>query len=72
MNSKRNIEKDQLKTVTQSISVQWLLGFLEGEGTFGYKNLVPYFQISQHKRSLYVLKVFPPCLSAPNIFIFFI
>jgi len=21
----------------------WLLGFIEGEGTFGLKNLVPYF-----------------------------
>jgi hypothetical protein len=57
MNSKRKIEKDQLKAGTPSISAQWLLGFLEGEGTFGYKNLVPYFQISQHKRSLCVLKV---------------
>lgn len=23
----------------------WILGFIEGEGTFGLKNLVPYFQI---------------------------
>lgn len=26
------------------------------EGTFGYKHLVPYFQIAQHKKKLYVLK----------------
>lgn len=54
MNSKRVIE--ELEPVTRPISAQWLLGFIEGEGTFGYKNLVPYFQIGQHKRSLYVLK----------------
>ncbi|KAF8541401.1 homing endonuclease, partial [Trichophaea hybrida] len=33
----------------------WLLGFVEGEGTFGYKHLVPYFQIDQHKKNLFVL-----------------
>jgi uncharacterized protein YktB (UPF0637 family) len=32
------------------------LGFVEGEGTFGYKHLVPYFQIGQHKKNLFVLK----------------
>jgi hypothetical protein len=31
------------------------LGFVEGEGTFGYKHLVPYFQIGQHKKNLFVL-----------------
>lgn len=34
----------------------WLLGFIEGEGTFGFKNLSPFFQIGQHVRSLYVLE----------------
>jgi hypothetical protein len=33
----------------------WLLGFVEGEGTFGYKYRVPYFQIGQHKRSINAL-----------------
>jgi hypothetical protein len=33
-----------------------LLGFVEGEGTFGYKHLIPYFQIAQHKKNLFVLK----------------
>lgn len=33
----------------------WLIGFIEAEGTFGFKNLVPYFQIGQHTRSLMVL-----------------
>ena len=34
----------------------WLLGFIEGEGTFGFKNLSPFFQLGQHIRSLYVLE----------------
>ena len=28
------------------ITSNWLLGFVEGEGTFGFKSLVPYFQIA--------------------------
>ncbi len=31
------------------------MGFIEGEGTFGFKNLVTYFQIGQHARNLIVL-----------------
>ncbi len=31
------------------------MGFVEGEGTFGYKHLVPYFQLAQHKKNLFVL-----------------
>ena len=34
----------------------WLLGFIEAEGTFGFKNLSPFFQIGQHVRSLFVLE----------------
>ena len=37
------------------ITPYWLLGFVEGEGTFGYRSLVPYFQICQHSRDVYVL-----------------
>lgn len=33
----------------------WLLGFIEAEGTFGFKNLSPYFQVGQHSRSSMVL-----------------
>jgi len=33
----------------------WLLGFVKGEGTFGYKYTVRYFQIAQHKRSVNAL-----------------
>lgn len=37
------------------MSPHWLLGFVEGEGTFGIKGLSPYFQVGQHVRSLPVL-----------------
>lgn len=40
---------------SEPINKFWLLGFIEGEGTFGYKNLVPYFQIAQHSRNVHVL-----------------
>lgn len=33
-----------------------IIGFVEGEGTFGYKHLAPYFQIAQHKKNLFVLE----------------
>ena len=58
MNSGRlTIDKEQLDNLTKRvyINVWWLLGFVEGEGTFGYKHLVPYFQIGQHKKNLFVL-----------------
>ena len=32
------------------------MGFVEGEGTFGYKHLVPYFQIAQNEKNLFVLE----------------
>lgn len=38
------------------VNPYWLLGFIEAEGTFGFKNLSPYFQIGQHKKSLMVLQ----------------
>lgn len=47
----------------------WFLGFVEGEGTFGLKNLVPYFQIGQHNRNIMVLEGIAAALSAlPNMF----
>ena len=58
-NSKRliiNKEENKLLIEKISISKWWLLGFIEGEGTFGYKHLVPYFQIAQNKKNLFVLK----------------
>lgn len=33
-----------------------LLGFIEAEGTFGFKNLSPYFKIGQHIKSSFVLE----------------
>lgn len=49
-----------------SININWLLGFVEGEGTFGFKHLVPYFQIAQHQKNLFILKAIDTYLS--NIF----
>jgi len=51
------------------INKYWLLGFIEGEGTFGLKNLVPYFQIGQHERSTYVMEDIRLYLkNIPNLF----
>lgn len=55
MNSGRNFYDYSLIPSLQ-IKPYWLLGFVEGEGTFGFKNLVPYFQIGQHARNLNVLE----------------
>lgn len=47
----------------------WLLGFIEGEGTFGLKALVPYFQIAQHNKNFHVLKnINKFLLELPNLF----
>lgn len=69
MNSKRlTIDKEQEDFLSNKVSINtwWLLGFVEGEGTFGYKHLVPYFQIAQHKKNLFVLVAIETFLS--NIF----
>ena len=66
MNSKRlTISKKQQDYLKDKVSINtwWLLGFVEGEGTFGYKHLVPYFQIAQHKKNLFVLKAIETFLS---------
>lgn len=34
----------------------WLLGFIEAEGTFGFKNLSPFFQVGQHVKNLFILE----------------
>jgi hypothetical protein len=41
----------------------WLLGLIEGEGTFGLRNLTPYFQLAQHNRSLMILNTISSYLS---------
>nr|QJQ35383.1 LAGLIDADG endonuclease [Fusarium pseudonygamai] len=59
INTKRliiNEEENKLLVEKVCITKWWLLGFIEGEGTFGYKHLVPYFQIAQNKKNLFVLK----------------
>jgi hypothetical protein len=53
------------------IDPYWLLGFIEGEGTFGLKNLVPYFQLGQHSRNSMVLEAISDYLkSLPQSFPF--
>lgn len=49
------IDKQHLDNLTKKVSINpwWLLGFVEGEGTFGYKHLVPYFQLAQKKFFFY-------------------
>lgn len=55
MNSKRT-EYNYALIPSIVINPYWLLGFIEAEGTFGLKNLTPYFQIGQHIKSLMVLE----------------
>jgi len=53
MNSQLDLNSQEVKaweaTYNQNnkITLYWLLGFIEGEGTFGVKNNSPYFQICQ-------------------------
>lgn len=59
MNTGRKfIDQKKLTCIIKNnqLNPYWLLGFVEAEGTFGIKNLVPYFQISQHKKSQVVLE----------------
>ena len=49
----------------------WLLGFIEGEGTFGLKIFSPFFQIGQHSKNLKVLQSISLYLqSLPKTFLF--
>jgi len=70
MNLGRNIfDLSLIPTVV--ITRFWLLGFIEGEGTFGIKGLSPYFQLPQPARSLYLLEAIKVFLShIPNGFLF--
>lgn len=51
MNSTRTFYNYKLMP-SMIITPYWLLGFIEGEGTFGIKNMSPYFQVRQHIRSI--------------------
>ena len=55
MNSTR-INYNYLLIPSLQVNPYWLIGFIEGEGTFGFKNLSPYFQIGQHTKNLKVLQ----------------
>lgn len=56
---RKNIDENQLSSIVSNVNISsyWLLGFVEGDGTFGIKNLVPYFQIAQHNRSVSVMVI---------------
>jgi len=81
MNSQRTTYNDLLLTSlaynNNYLNAYWLLGFIEGEGTFGIKSNVPYFQIAQHNRnrilmlaiSIYLQKIIasPSNLNSPDL-----
>lgn len=49
----------------------WLLGFIEAEGTFGFKNFSPFFQIGQNNRNSMVMDAIIAFLqSLPKSFAF--
>lgn len=53
-NKRNNVDISTIPVTT--ITVFWLIGFIEGEGTFKFKNLTPYFQIGQNIKNEHVLK----------------
>lgn len=46
-----------------NITPYWLLGFVEAEGTFGIKNLTPYFQVAQSNKSRNLMEAIKVYLS---------
>lgn len=46
-----------------NITPYWLLGFVEAEGTFGIKNLTPYFQVAQSNKSKNLMEAIKVYLS---------
>jgi len=66
MNSKRN-PLIKLESNGFSINPCWLLGFIEGDGTFGIKNGSPYLQIAQKDSSQSTLNAIKAFIeSLPN------
>ena len=51
-NARLTLDKKEKILNKVSINMWWLLGFVEGEGTFGYRHLVPYFQLNMWKIGL--------------------
>lgn len=56
MNLRRTVYNNSLIPVLREVDPFYLLGFIEAEGTFGLKNLSPFFQIGQHEKNLFVLE----------------
>lgn len=66
MNKGRVVVDENLLLNLESLRAMdkfWLLGFVEGEGTFGIKNLVPYFQVAQHSRSILTINLIAKFMS---------
>jgi hypothetical protein len=58
MNSNRlitNLPDELNKSFLYNINPNWLMGFIEADGTFGIKNNTPYLQIAQKNTSEYTL-----------------
>lgn len=71
MNSKRlTIDKKQEDFLSNKVSMNtwWFLGFVEGEGTFGYKHLVPYFLMAPHKKKSLCFNCYINFFVLSNIF----
>lgn len=53
------ISANEYNTIIKNVNINpfWLLGFVEGEGTFGIKNLAPYFQIAQNSKNKAILDI---------------
>jgi len=66
MNSRRVINEIEYRKYLEKnpISLLWLLGFIEREGTFGTINLKPYFQIGQHVRNEMIISTIEKFLSS--------
>lgn len=62
MNSQRD-NKDIVNLNNTNINLHWLVGFLEGDGTFGLKNGHPYFQVAQKDNSIKTLEAIASYIS---------
>lgn len=39
---------------SNNIKLYWLLGYIEGQGIFGFKNLVSYYKLGHFVKNLFV------------------
>lgn len=71
INTKRTDFSDYaayIQTIQVSdLTAEYILGFTEGEGTFGFKNISCYFQLAQHKKSIAVLILIAKYLNIENV-----